>query len=286
MTQLTLEQIQALANQAAETGDDMTVVVKGGGGAKLLPAGNCLGRLVRYVEYGNQPQEFGGKAQDPAPEFQLGFALYGEGYQNEDGTPYIMSTYPIKRSRNEKAGAYLLFKALNWKGTATHFAQLVGQAFIVNIENKTPKDATKAARSTINLKGFLPPLDPVTRSPYAVPEARADDLGLFLWDYPTLDAWNSLYIDGTYDDGSSKNWLQGTLLAATNFAGSALESLLVTSGTAFTVPAPKAAPPSLPAAPAVPNLVAAPAPVVAAPLGIPALPVAPPVTLPPSLPQQ
>jgi len=294
-----LTEMQAAIALAASTGANMTEAQKGGGGGRLLPAGYAFGRLVSYVEQGNQPQSFNGVAKDPKPQAQIGFALTGEGYTNEDGSPYLIYPYAFSLDRNEKAKAYLLFKALNWKGTATHFAQLLGEGFLVNIVHEPKSKADKALVSRINLKGFLPPLDPVTKMPYAIAEARDEDLQLFLWDYPTLEAWNSMFIEGAWDDGRSKNFMQETLAGATNFSGSPLEALLRTAGAAIPVAAPKAAvvAPALPATPAAPVAPAvaaavplvqavAPAPVPVAPpvilapasVGVPALPVMPAVT--------
>jgi len=272
-TALNLAAIQALAELAASTGPDMTEVVKGGGDARLLPEGYAFGRLVEYIEFGAQPQEYKGVAKDPALEFQLGFALTGEGYTHEDGTPYIMRPWSMAMFRNEKARAFLLFKALNWKGTAKHFAQLLGESYLVKIVNPVPADKTKKVRSEIDLKGFLPPLDPVTKMPYPIAPARDEDLRIFLWDHPAIAHWDALAIEGNWDDGKSKNFIQEKILGATDFAGSALEVLLLTSGKQFTRPAPKAVA-AAPAAPATPTM-AAPAP------AAPAIPTSPlPVSAP------
>jgi len=65
-----LAALQALAAQdVAESGIDLNEAVKGGGGGRLLPEGYAFGRLVEYIEFGNQPQEFQGQAKDPALEF-------------------------------------------------------------------------------------------------------------------------------------------------------------------------------------------------------------------------
>lgn len=283
MTQSILDQIKAQAELAASTGPDMTEAVKGGAGSRVLPDGYAFGRLVEYIEFGAQPQEFKGVAKDPALEFQLGFALTGQGYTNDDGTPYIMRPWSMAMSRNEKARAFLLFKALNWKGTAKHFAQLLGEGFLVKIVNPKPTDPAKKVRSEIDLKGFLPPLDPVTKMPYPIAPAREEDFRIFLWDHPNLANWDALFIEGNYEDGKSKNFVQDKMLSAVDFAGSALEALLVTSNKPFVRPAPKAAPavPSAPVAPAAaPVPIAAPAPVSvpvsAVPFPEPHQPVAPP----------
>jgi len=250
--------MQALAAQAAEIGDNMTEAVKGGGG-RLLPEGNCIGVLVEYIELGQQPQEFAGKAKEPALEFRLGFALYGPGYQNEDGTPYVMHTFDTSMSRNEKAGAFLLFKSLNWANRHTHFSQMLGEAFIVNIIHKAPTDPSKKVTCRINTKGFLPPLDPLSKMPYPVPQVPDELYKLFVWNLPTKEGWDALYQEGQFDDGGSKNKTQIKLVSALDFAGSPLESLLMQTGSAIpAIPKPAAA-----VAPATP---ATPAPVVAGPV--------------------
>lgn len=283
-----LEQLLSQANAAAETSVDMNEAQKGGG--RLLPAGYAFGRVVEYVELGMQPQEYNGKAKDPALEVQLAFALYGEGYQNEDGTPYVIRPYSFAISRNEKAKAFKLFKSLNWQGTAKHFAQFLGQAFLVKIEHVKNKENKVSHK--VDLDGFLPPLDPVTKQPYPIPAARDEDLKLFLWDHPTKEAWDSLYIEGTWDDGKSKNRTQETILAAMDFAGSPLEqvlkgalpSLAVASEAAPStvstpvMPAPAVAPANpVPEGPAVPAAPAAPV--------APAVPVMPTMPVMPALPQ-
>lgn len=288
----TMEELLALANAAAEQGPDMNEAVKGGGGARLLPAGMALGRLIEVVELGNHAQEFQGKAKDPALEVQLGFALWGEArdmagnlvgtYHEADGTPSIVRPYSFAVSRNEKARAYLLFKALNWKGTAKSFAQLLGQTFLVKIvhEAKSKTDATLVSR--IDLKGFLPPLDPLSRQPYPIPDVPLSEYRLFLWSHPTKEGWDSLHIEGQYDDGKSKNFVQEKILNATDFMGSPLQQLLFNAGVTALPTAPAKAPAQA-AAPAAlpPGAGYAPAftpPVTAAPGGsfAPAAPATPP----------
>lgn len=221
-----LAQLQAQAADIAAVSADMTEAVKGGGGARLLPVGYAFGRLVEYVELGMQQQTYNGTPKDPALEAQLGFALWGQGYQNEDGTPYLMRLFPFAISRNDKAKSFKLFKLLNWDGLSTHFAQLIGKGFLVRIEHepKSKTDATIVSR--IQLDKFLPPIDPVTAAPYAIPEAPDSMLRLFLWEKPTKEAWDELYQEGKWDDGSSKNRLQETIMGAIDFQGSPLQQLL------------------------------------------------------------
>ena len=289
MTQ-SIEELRALANaEAEESGIDMNEAVKGGGGGRLLPAGYAFGRLIEYVELGKQPQEFGGKAKEPCLEYTIAFALWGQGYQNDDGTPYIIRPYSQALSRNDKAGAFLLFKALNWKGTAKNFGQLLGETYLVKIHHVPKSKADQTIVSRIDMKGFLPPLDPVTRQPYAIPDVPVEQYNLFLWNRPTKAAWDKLYIEGQWEakegkPAESKNRVQETILGALDYQGSPLQQLLggavqaLPQAAAPAAVAPQAVVPAAPVAPAVAPVAAPVAPAVA-PSAIPAA-VAPQVAVP------
>jgi hypothetical protein len=271
-----LEELRALAEQeAAESAVDMNVAVSGGGG-RLLPEGYAFGQVVEYIEFGMQPQEFGGKAKAPAIEYTMGFALWGQTANGETyhdaatGAPYIIRTYNQAIGQNEKSGAFKLFKALNWKGNKKNFAQFIGEKFLVKIVHKAKSKTDATIVSRIDPTGFLPPLDPVTRQPYAIPDAADDVYRMFIWGRPTKAAWDSLYVEGTYDakDGKpaqSKNRIQETILAALDFQGSPLQQLLLNNGVTSLPASPVAA---LPATPAVVAPVAA-APAAVAPVVAP-----------------
>lgn len=268
---------------------DMSETSKGGGGQRLYPAGYAMARLVHYIEFGMQPQEYQGTAKAPALEFRLGFAIWGDTqpfgadgqpnpvppanrpqdlFHSPDGTPGLIRTWYMKLGNNEKAGAKKAFDKLNYKGNAKHFAQFLGEPFLVKIGIK-PAVGDKPARNTLELADTLPPFDQVSRQPYPVPQAPDDMYQLFLWNKPTLEGWNALKIEGTGDDGKSKNWMQDKILAAVDFPGSPLEQLL--RGAGATLPSPEQLAPAAPAA----------APAAAVPT-VPATPVAPPACLPAS----
>lgn len=235
---LTLAEIRALAAQAKETATDMTEEQKGGGGGRLLPEGYSLARVSGVIEFGLQPQEFEGKPTADADEVQLEFALYDEGYCNEDGTPYVVRTWPFKVSRTAKSNAFKMFKALNWQGQHTAWIDLLGEPILVKIKH-TENKTTKKKSSSIDTTGFLPPTDPRTKKPYDCPALTDDLLRVFLWDYPTIECWDLLEIKGENDAGKSKNFIQEKLLGAKNFSGSALEELLLGNGIEFKIPEPK-----------------------------------------------
>lgn len=244
-----LNSIQTLAQQhVEETAVDMNVAQKGGGsGSRLLPVGNALARLVGYIELGNQ--EGTGKAAGKIqPMCRLTFALFGqtpsgEAYHNEDGTPAIRSTFDMNLSLNEKATLFKLFKKMNPKGDKKHFAQMINDTFILPVTHtKDAKDATKVY-ANLDLDNIRAAVDPITYQPYPVPEIKDDKLfKLFLWDNPTKECWDSIFIEGTNDDGKSKNYLQERILGAVNYPGSALEQLLGGAGSLPPLPTASAGP--------------------------------------------
>jgi hypothetical protein len=242
---------------------DMSIASVGGQGGKLYPEGYAFGRLVAYVEIGDVVQEFQGEVKSPAPHMFLGFAIWGAGYQNEDGSPGYITTYDMSLSNNGKAKAFKLFKKLNWKGEAKNFAQLLSDGFLVKIVHHTSKAPGSKPKSIIDIEGFLPPIDVVSQAPYTIADAPDSLYKLFLWDNPTPETWATLFIDGKREDGTSKNWLQDKVMAATNFVGSPLDIMLggvsLPSMVATTAPtAPVTAPTVAPTVPVVAPAVAAP----------------------------
>jgi hypothetical protein len=257
-----LNMLQEQANAEAEYGQDMSVATVST--SKLYPAGYAMCRLVEYVEMGNHAQEYKGTVKAAQPIAQLGFAVWGEGIQNDDGTPAIMRPWPLTLYANDKAKAFKLFKKLNYKGTAKRFSQLLNESYLIKIIHTVPKAAGDAVKAVVDLEGFLPPYDSLTKAPYPVPQAPDSVFKLMLWNAPTKMMWDSLFVDGKWDDGSSKNRVQETCLSAVDFAGSALEQMLVANGIAFVIPPkPVAAPTAVPlptaptvAVPGIPSLVA------------------------------
>lgn len=233
-----LQQMQAQANQSAEVAANMTEETKGGG--RLLPAGVSLAYLVEVVEFGEQPQEYDGKPKAPAREFRLGFQLLNPAFANDDGSCPVINTFDTAETRNTKSRAFKLFKTMNWRGNHSRFAQMIGELFILKVIHVKNKQGQIKAR--IDLDALQPPIDPTTGGTYAAPADRPLDeklLRMFLWDVPTVEGWNSLHIEGTFDDGRSKNFLQEKCLSALDFEGSALQSMLLVNNIAYQIPVQK-----------------------------------------------
>lgn len=311
------DRIAAAKTAASQTAIDLANPTAGGGFARrLLPEGYALGRLVELIEFGNQPQQYMGKAKDPKPEVQLGFALYGkkvdpttrqviDAWENEDGTPYIERMYPMALDNFQKARAVAIFSLLNWEGKAHNFWDLLGQAFLVKIIHKDEKKDGKPTgkkRSMIDPKGFLPPINPVDGSLVTVPVPEDKFYRIFSWDAPTMADWDALKIDGkddaTDEEKLKANFVQNKIVSALNFPGSPLDQLLQGGGVVLPnpealraaaqavraeqaeqdEPAPQAAPSVVPAAPGVASAVPL-APTVPA---VPATPAAVPAVAPPA----
>lgn len=256
---MSLDILNSLIADVIETqAVDMTETSTGGGG--LMPAGYAMGRVVTYLEMGMHPQEYNGKVKDPACEVKMGFKLFGGPDNCYEGR--FISTFDIALYNNEKSGAKKLFDRLNWAQDMKHFAQSLGRAYLIPItvsENKT----TKKQSNRVDIANILPPIDPVSKQNYPIPEVALEDLRYFFFDKPTNETWAGLFVEGVYDDGKSKNKVQEKILTALNFPGSALEQMLsgvvlpdtagVPAATAPVTPeVPASVAPTMPAAPTAP----------------------------------
>lgn len=247
--------IAAAVAAAAAVAPDMKEATKGGGGYTPPAAGGCLLTLVGYVELGIQhvpaskfdPVKYPAKDEN---QVQLTFEISGKGHEpkvveGKDPIPERISV-TLNKSLNEKAWFFKIFNTLNYDKQATHFAQLLGKHFrgtIVHSVPKKPGDTVYAGLKDANGYTFAPPVynpDPLDLSVTAIlPQPKVlTPLKLFLWDFPSKPMWDSLYIDGKYDDrkddktgavtpGKSKNVFQDKIRGAVNFAGSPIAELLV-----------------------------------------------------------
>lgn len=260
-----LNNIAALVNETVETqGVDHSVTQQGGGNFEdvLLPKGDYYGRLVEYVELGNQlPTNNGKPTGKPAKPFvRTGFIIY-----TPDGGIKRINPFAMDISSWEKAKFKILFDKMNTDGTLKHLAQALGKPMSFAVEQHTTK-----AGKTINVLNFagtraLPKFDPNTGEPIVLPELDERMLRLFLWNNPTKETWESLYIE-------KKNFIQEEILAAVDFEGSALQQLLMGG-----VPSPEALAPAAPngASPAVADSGAGNVPQGNAPVQAPVAPAAP-----------
>ena len=251
---------KALAAKAVASGADMTKSVAGGGGDYEAPAaGPALCRFVAYVETGKQVKKFKGVEQT-IDEVQLVFELTGKRHpprEMEDGTkvPHRI-TIKEKRSLNEKANFFKLFNRMNYKQSAQHIAELLGEGYKCEVVHDKWTGADGKERTDVQLRNktgytIAPPRkeDEDSESGWvdvAVP-AAISELKCFIWDHADMQQWGSIFIEGSYperkDDkgvvtakAKSKNVLQERIMSAKNFSGSPMHELLLTNGISIDLP--------------------------------------------------
>lgn len=234
---------------AAAAADDFTKESKGGGFEKELPtAGMGVCRLREYIELGQQETATKNyPAKKPARKARFVFELttpkHVKEITKEDKSviriPHTVAVTCVV-SKSEKSNFIKLFRKLNWAGTAQHPAQLLGAPYLVEIVHSPGNDQpiTKenpAKYANVQKDGeytFAPArkVDPIenTVEEIKVPE-MLNSQRLFLYDMPTQECWDALFIDGTYtkdDKEVSKNWMQETIMSALDFDGSALQQMI------------------------------------------------------------
>lgn len=248
--------IQAAIQQAAQQGPDMTKEAAGGGGDYEPPAkGLCVATLIGYIELGVHESEWQGQKKRKE-KVQLIFELAG-GKNNpktlDDGTkiPHRITITETK-SLSAKANFFKLFQAMNFDGTARHFAELLDRHFLCDVSHdergegsnkrvyaSLRTDSGYTLRAPLVQQGDVLAGD-VTAVPVPKPP-RVSDLRLFLWDFPSKEMWDSLFIDGEYEakpaaDGrpalpaKSKNVIQNKIKEALNWNGSPMQEILSAGG--------------------------------------------------------
>lgn len=173
----------------------------------------------------------------------------------------------IQRATNAKGGdlatrskhmsALARASTIRDKASITSFAHLLGQVFTIPVQHSESTDGKTTYANLLVENAAAAPKDPRTRQPLQVwynlegeevpfAELVAEDYKVFFWNKPTSmstehyqASWDSLFVEGTWEarkgaDGKlqpaqSKNKIQETILAATDYVGSSLDNLL--SGT-------------------------------------------------------
>lgn len=253
MTNALLEQVKQansggkLADQSADTGSyEYTPPAEGPTAA----------RLVGYIEIGKRKQpDYQGKPKPDANEAILYFELLSKKHAKEVGEGEDKKiVYPIIREKvqiksGERANFVKLLKKMSYGRDIPHMAMMLGEAFLLRIVHNKSKDGSKTyANIRTKEDGYLvgapmynankDPLGDEDMKPLPVPEPTVP-LKLLLWNDPTKEQWDSIFIDGTRtvkaEDGTesevSRNWMQEDIIEnATDFEGSALHALLLEQG--------------------------------------------------------
>ena len=219
--------------------------------------GVALLRLCSYIELGVYEGEWKGKKKHNA-KVMVEFELVHPDHEIKDADGnkrgYHRVWLRINKSGNEKSKYMQLFKKLNYDGAVTvekgkipSMARFLGHAFMGQIYHNEYKDKVYANLDKDGIYSLgaprVPVNDPVTMMPtgeykdIVVPEMSVKPR-LFLWEAPGMPdegykkMWDSIYIEGEKDDGSSKNWIQNLILSEENIAlpGSKAEQLFLEGG--------------------------------------------------------
>jgi hypothetical protein len=215
---------------------------------ELPEAGVGVCRFREYIELGTHPtasKKYPNKkpAKKARFVFELTTPKHIREVEKEDGTkikiPHIL-TVECAISASGRSNFIKLFKCLNWQEKYTHPAQALGDPFLVTIHHawKDGDDPNKDKPSYANMMKdgayTIQParkVDPIANTVDEIPVPELlGDMRVFLWDNPTKETWDSLFIDGTYEkDGEevSKNWVQEKILGSLEYEGSPLEAMLV-----------------------------------------------------------
>lgn len=220
-------------NLAAQQGPNMTEATEGGDYTPPA-AGACRLRLVAYVEVGKHTSDYKGETKQ-ADKVQLVFELSGPKHapQDIDGeqVPYRVTIYENAGKNygplNEKANLYKLFRAMNYDGTATHFAQLVGREYLGTVVHNEKGGKVYAGLRGADGYTVRPPVfeDPETGETRRIAVAPAlSPLRLFLWNMADVEQWSSLFIS------EDRNPFQKMIRQADNFEGSPIQLCLLEAG--------------------------------------------------------
>ena len=231
------------ATEALESGVlvDMTEAPTSSG-SRLLPEGSAFVRFTGYVELGKHVTEFKGEKKPASPQYILqGHIVGGTGVNPDtgdreqyvtDGNFIEMQTRPANLALGDLAGSTKIFKALKGNKKAyTSFVQCLGNLYIIPVIHRIAKASGKPY-AILDWAKASAAIDPVSGEAYQYPDVAPDKYKLLLQRQPTIEQWNSIFIEGEWQakDGKpaeSKNKLQLQCQEAVDFAGSALEQLLM-----------------------------------------------------------
>ena len=227
------------------------------GGSSIVAAGSAPARLIGYVELGMQPQpDYQGQAKPPAKEIRVTFEVFGkENTREVDGKKVgNLLTIQLTEKQSEKAKFKKLFEKMRRDRTEiTHMAQMIDEVFVLNVKHMTAKSSKRTYATIQDADGSYMIQGPVVNNfdtdgnavqidlTRATPPASFEPR-LFLTERPSIEQWDSLFIDGTQKrkvkqkDGTeiemevSKNYLQEMIKKSLDFKGSAIETILLGLG--------------------------------------------------------
>lgn len=233
---------------AKKVGPNMNEATAGGGYTVTPEGKNARLRLVGYYEVGKHTVQKGPYAGKKVDEVKLVWELSGNKWEPQefDGkkVPYRI-TDTMTYSLSEKANFFKLFKRMNecHGGEATIMAELLGKEFLGDVvHNKSKTDDKKVFANLVNIRKAERENDDGDIVPVKVAEPLTE-LKMFIWDIADKEMWDSIFIDGMYEekkdkDGNvthkakSKNVLQEYIMSALNWDECPVAELVKSGATA------------------------------------------------------
>lgn len=260
---MTVYDLKAKIAEAKKTGPNMSEAQQGGGDYTPPATGLARARLVGYFETGvHEENDFSnpGKTKD-REKVDLVFELSGPNHEPtvRDGvTIPIRVTVQETLSFNERANFFKLFAAMNYAGKATHMAELLGEAFVVEVFHKKSADGKKLYANLKGTSETTPPgngynikgttvQDPLTGKNIALEVAPAiTELKAFIWDIADKEMWDSIFIAGEWEErkegdkvtapARSKNLIQQKIKSAKNWTACPCYAVVTTGGVEADIP--------------------------------------------------
>lgn len=222
--------LNALLDKVATQGKDMTQA-EAGGGYTLAEAGPARLRFVGYYELGKVEEMFKGAKKTPT-KVDLVFELSGPKHQPRDtdgGKVPLRIVVQENLHLNEKAHFFKMFAAMNAAhgNTAKHIVQLLGKEFLGTIVHRESKGKTYANIERGSIRKAVR-LDEDDQEVAIKVDPPLSELKAFVWDFADPEMWDSIRIDGMYEerkdkDGKvteparSKNVIQERIMKSINF---------------------------------------------------------------------
>lgn len=257
--------LNKIANAVAAVSANANESKASGGGDYTPPAAGLVRlRFVAYVEVGKHFKKGNPAKRIPDKNVDIAWLVFEcSGPKHEpkvldDGTKIPQRiTVKLTKSLSEKAHYFKLFKKMNLDGQATHFAQLLGQAYLGTIRHDVWKDREGKDRTTAYLDDAdrnytvraprIEQVDPETGDSKIIPVNVAPAITepkLFVWDADdTLigELWESIFIAKTGDGDYDPNVFQREIKKAVNFEGSPVYRYLQAKGEVADTPPAKTA---------------------------------------------
>lgn len=222
--------IDGLIEQVAAKGPDQSQAKKGG---ELPAAGQTRLRLVEVIELGKHPGEYKGVKKENN-KIRLTFELSGKNHpprQTDDGPKPVLIGTTLNLSQSDNSQYFALFSRI--RGEAKHISQLLGHraAFLGEVVHEKKGEQTYANIKLDSIRpAYIEQMDSegeITKVPVPV-DAALTPCKLFVWDFATPEMWDSIYIDGEWEEkkddagnvtkkAQSKNKWQEIIRSALNF---------------------------------------------------------------------